>query len=291
MPEFDLLFLRRVAVIGGGVMGRGIAQVLVQAGYETIVFDVNGSVLESAVADVGAAFRRQVEKGRMSPEQMSESLQRLQTSSSYADCVVDLVIEAVPERLELKQEVFQQLAKVNTEKTIFATNTSTLPITRIARTVPHPERVVGLHFFNPAPVMKLVEVIAGMETDDSLPSVMMELARSLGKTPVLVRDEPGFIVNRVARQYYLESLRCVEEGLASPETVDRIMEATGFRMGPFRLMDLIGVDTNHAVSQNLYDSFFQAERFRPSRLQQKMVDAGRWGQKAGKGFYDTTPGS
>ncbi len=289
MTAFQFPSLRRVAVVGGGVMGRGIAQVLAQSGYEVVIFDLSEAVLESALGDIRAAFQRQVEKGRMSPEQMSESLKRLSTNSSYAGCVVDLVIEAVPERLELKQEVFQQLAKVNEPNTIFATNTSTLPITRIARSVPHPERVVGLHFFNPAPLMKLVEIIAGLETEASLPEAMMEFARNLGKTPVLVRDEPGFIVNRVARQYYLESLRCVEEGLASPEAVDRIMEATGFRMGPFRLMDLIGVDTNHAVSQNLYDSFFQADRFRPSRLQQKMVDAGRWGQKVGKGFYDSPP--
>ena len=278
--------IKKIAVIGAGVMGRGIALVCVRAGFETILFDMGQDMLDHAHGYLHDFFKKSVAKGKMSQEEMDASMSRLSTTVFLETCVADLVIEAVPEKLSIKHSVFLSLEKVNAADTIFASNTSTIPITQIAGALAHPERVAGLHFFNPAPLMKLVEVIGGVDTDPVVLETLTRLSATLGKTPVQVSDEPGFIVNRVARQFYLESLRCVEEGVTSPEAVDRIMESTGFRMGPFRLMDLIGVETNHAVSQSLYEAFFYAGKFRPSRLQQKMVDAGRWGKKSGRGFYD-----
>ncbi len=275
----------KISVIGGGVMGRGIALTCLRAGYSTQLFDLREDILQDAHAYVADFLAASAKRGKLAQEDIAPILERLTLTTDLSACVADVVIEAVPEKLEIKHEVFQKLAMVNETGAIFASNTSTLPITRIAHGVLHPERIVGMHFFNPAPIMKLVEVIGGIETSPQVVEAVVSLAKRLGKAPVLVQDEPGFIVNRVARQFYLESLRCVEEGVGSVASLDRIMEATGFRMGPFRLMDLIGIDTNHAVSQTLYDAFFQAGRFRPSRLQQKMVDAGRWGKKVGRGFH------
>jgi 3-hydroxybutyryl-CoA dehydrogenase len=167
-----------------------------------------------------------------------------------------------------------------------ATNTSSIPVTRIAAALPHPERVVGMHFFNPAHIMKLVEVISGAATHPNVAQVVYDLSLQLGKTPVMAQDAPGFIVNRVARHYYVESLKVLEENVASFETIDELMEATGFKMGPFRLMDLIGVDTNFNVTSSMFESFHKDSKFRPSRIQQQKVDAGHWGKKTGKGFYE-----
>lgn len=275
-----------IAVIGAGVMGRGIALVALRAGYPVRLFDLSESALTDARAYMEKFLAKSVEKGKLAADAAPEIMGRLQVTTELNSCVAPLLIEAVPERLALKHQVLSQLAAVNDEACVLASNTSTLPITRIAAGVPQPQRVIGLHFFNPAPLMKLVEVIAGLETEPVLVQDILTFARELGKSPVLAQDEPGFIVNRVARQYYLEALRCAEDQMAAPAAIDRIMEAIGFRMGPFRLMDLIGVETNHAVSQSMYEAFFQAEKFRPSRLQQKMVDAGRHGRKTGRGFYE-----
>jgi 3-hydroxybutyryl-CoA dehydrogenase len=196
-----------------------------------------------------------------------------------------VVIEAIIEKTEAKQNVFQSLAQINPPTTIFASNTSSIPITRIARGIPHPERVVGMHFFNPAHLMKLVEVISGEATSAEVAQTVAELSTQMGKTPVMAADAPGFIVNRVARHFYLESLKCLEERVADFATIDALMENSGFKMGPFKLQDLIGMDINFSVTSSMFDSFHGESRFRPSRLQEMKVEGGFLGKKTGKGWY------
>ncbi|MBA3534501.1 MAG: 3-hydroxyacyl-CoA dehydrogenase, partial [Ardenticatenales bacterium] len=198
-----------------------------------------------------------------------------------------VVIEAAPERLELKKHLFTELERLTPPEAILATNTSTLSVTQIAASTQTPARVAGMHFFNPAALMPLVEVIAGAATEPSVVDTLMALAQALGKTPVRVKDVPGFIVNRVARPFHLEGLRLLEHGVADPATIDRLMrEGGGFKMGPFELQDLIGIDINFAASQSVYDSYDQVPRFRPSSLQRQQVESGRLGRKSGRGWYD-----
>ncbi len=277
--------LNHILVIGAGVMGRGIALTTARAGYSTTLFDVNAEMLEVSEQYANGFLSKSVEKGKLSPEDRQATLDRLTFSQSENNWEADLVIEAVPERLPLKHQVLQQAADLNSRETILASNTSTLPITRIAAPIPHPERVVGLHFFNPAPLMKLVEVIAGAATSPETLETVTKLAQNLGKQPVQARDVPGFIVNRVARHFYLESLKTLETGGIDHEGIDRLLRSSGFRMGPFELMDLIGVETNHSVTQSMYEAFFYDEKFRPSLIQQQKADAGHHGRKTGKGFY------
>jgi 3-hydroxybutyryl-CoA dehydrogenase len=203
----------------------------------------------------------------------------------FARC--DVVIEAAPEKIDLKKSLFFDLERATRHDAILATNTSTLSVTQIASALTLPERAVGMHFFNPAPLMPLVEVIAGSLTSEATVEATLALARQMGKTPVRATDTPGFIVNRVARPFYLEPLRMLGEGVADPATIDRLVrEGGGFRMGPFELMDLIGLDTNYAASLSVYEQFFQEPRFRPSLLQKRMVDSGRLGRKTGKGWFE-----
>lgn len=277
--------IRKIAVIGGGVMGRGIALTAARAGFEAILFDIKESMLDTSRAYSEKFLEKSVEKGKMSAEDRSASLARITYTTEREALLADLVIEAVPENVEMKQRVLAPIEAQNTPETIIASNTSTIPITRIAAGLKRPEQVVGMHFFNPAPLMKLVEVISGESTSESVAQAISELAEALGKVPVRTKDEPGFIVNRVARQFYLESMRIVQDQTASIESVDRLMKSSGFRMGPFELMDLIGIETNLSVSKSMYEAFFYEERFRPCRIQQKKVDAGHWGRKSGKGFY------
>jgi 3-hydroxybutyryl-CoA dehydrogenase len=197
-----------------------------------------------------------------------------------------LVIEAVIEKSEVKISLFNQLAALNNDETIFATNTSSLSVSAIAKEILNPERVAGLHFFNPAPIMKLVEVVKGEQTSDETISQLTNLTKALEKTPVVCKDSPGFIVNRVARPYYIESLRLVEEGVTSLEIIDRLLESKGFKMGPFKLMDLIGNDVNYAVSSSVYEQLNQPERLKPSPIQKEKVEKGELGKKTGKGYYD-----
>ena len=277
--------INTLAVVGAGTMGLGIAQLGIQHGLPTILFDLSAPALEKARATIVASFDKLVLKGKLAPDARDEALARLTCTTVLADVRADCIIEAVVERLDVKHQLFKDLAAINSPATILASNTSSLPITQLAAPVPGPERVVGMHFFNPAPVMPLVEIIGGVATAPAVADAVEALARRLGKTPVRAADAPGFIVNRVARPYYVEALLAVEEGVAPLEVVDDLLEASGFKLGPFRLMDLIGVDTNFAVTSAMYASFFQVGKFRPSRLQQQKVAAGHHGRKSGRGFY------
>lgn len=278
--------IRKIAVVGAGVMGRGIALAAAMKGYSAVLYDINAEVLEKAGKYFDKFLSSSIERGKITAEQKVEILGRIHSSQEMADLKADIIVEAILENLALKQKVLSEIEAQNAPDTIIASNTSTLPITQIAAGLSRPEMVVGMHFFNPAPIMKLVEVISGEATAPEVTEVTFALAEKLGKKPVRVKDEPGFIVNRVARHFYVESLKTLEERVADHETIDRLMESSGFRMGPFKLMDLIGIETNHEVTKSLYNAFFQDEKFRPSRVQQKKVDAGHFGRKTGKGFYN-----
>ncbi|MFB6455941.1 3-hydroxyacyl-CoA dehydrogenase NAD-binding domain-containing protein [Chitinophaga sp. Hz27] len=277
---------KTIAVCGAGTMGAGIAQVAAASGFTTILFDIAPAMLDRAKAQIEKSLALAVEKNRMTPENRDETLQRLTFTSTVEDCVADVIIEAIIEKVEAKTTLFNQLATINAPDTIFATNTSSLSVSRIASAIEvNPARVAGMHFFNPAHAMKLVEVISGKQTAPEVAESVYILAEQMGKTPVRVKDSPGFIVNRVARHYYLEAMKIAEQGIADFSTIDQLMEGAGFRMGPFALMDLIGNDINLAVSQSLYDAFNSAPRFKPNHLQEQRVKDGKLGRKSGLGFY------
>jgi 3-hydroxybutyryl-CoA dehydrogenase len=278
--------MMKVAVIGSGVMGSGIAISSILKGYKTLVFDIHQNQLEKSQSYIQKQLQQSCEKGRITEEQMNLALSHLEFSTEFDDLKADFIIEAILEQLPLKQELFEKLEAINPAETIFATNTSSIPITQIASKLKNPERVVGVHFFNPAHIMKLVEVISGAATSKLIAEKAFNWAESLGKTVVYAQDAPGFIVNRVARHYYVESLKIMEESVADFEEIDALLESTGFKMGPFRLMDLIGVDTNYSVTKSMFEQFNFDSKFRPSRIQKQKVDAGFHGQKSGKGFYD-----
>ncbi|MFK7970910.1 MAG: 3-hydroxyacyl-CoA dehydrogenase family protein [Bacteroidia bacterium] len=276
---------KSILVIGAGVMGRGIALTCARAGYNTTLYDLNEAALPSAEAYVEKFLSSSVTRGKMTEDEKAASMARLSYTADFADLKGDLVIEAILERLDIKQDLFAKLEAQNGPDTILASNTSTIPITRIAAKLERPDKVVGMHFFNPAPIMKLVEVISGVKTSPEVAAAIFGLAEDLGKKAVMAKDEPGFIVNRVARHFYVESLLMLEEQVADHETLDKLICASGFRMGPFQLMDLIGIETNLSVTKSMYDAFFQDEKFRPSRIQQQKADAGLNGRKSGEGFY------
>lgn len=267
-------------------MGSGIAQVCAMAGYDTLVFDVNADLLQKALKDIERNLNVGVEKGKITQDQKQATLASVSIAESLSDLKVDLIVEAVVERLDIKQQIFSELEKINTEETILSTNTSSIPVTQIARALTNPSRCVGLHFFNPAHIMKLVEVIAGAKTSPEVIELMKNFARSIKKDPVVAKDSPGFIVNRVARHYYVEALQLLEEQIADIETIDQLLQSSGLKMGPFKLMDLIGVDTNFSVTTSMYNAFHQNPKFRPSRIQEQKVSAGELGKKSGRGFYD-----
>jgi len=278
--------IKKIGIAGAGTMGTGIAQVFAQAGFDVILFDLNETTLNKANTLITEQLTTAVSKGKMSEGDKSSALAKLKFSSDPKALVADLVLEAIVEKLDIKKELFRQLAEQNANTTILASNTSSLPITQLANGISYPNRVVGLHFFNPAHLMKLVEIIAGAETDEQTISSMKSLVEKIRKTPVVCKDSPGFIVNRVARHYYVESLKLAEENIASIETIDQLMESAGFKMGPFKLMDTIGNDINFAVTSSLFNGFHQDAKFRPSRIQQQKVDAGHLGKKTGRGFYN-----
>lgn len=278
--------INKVGVAGAGTMGAGISQVFAQAGLQVLLFDVNDAQLEKAKADINKNLEGAVMKNKITANDKEAALSRITYSSDVQSLKADLIIEAIVEKLEIKRELFQKLAEVNSPESILATNTSSIPVTRIAKDIPHSERIIGMHFFNPAHLMKLVEIIEAAETAKQTTMAVKELTRRIGKIPVVCKDSPGFIVNRVARHYYVEALKMLEEGVATMENIDGLMEAAGFKMGPFKLMDTIGNDVNFAVTSSLFESFHQEPKFRPSRIQQQKVDAGHLGKKTGKGFYD-----
>ena len=274
-----------VGIIGAGTMGSGIAQVCAMADHQVVMFDVNGDALNKALTIIESNLDKGIARGKVSEEQKFATLKNITTSPYLDEVKADLIIEAVVERLDVKIDLFNKLAAVNSESTILATNTSSIPITQISAKVQNPERVVGIHFFNPAHIMKLVEVVSGAHTSEEVAKTAYDFVNQIGKVPIMAKDAPGFIVNRVARHYYVEGLKVLEERVADHETIDDLLQSSGFKMGPFRLMDLIGVETNFSVTESMYNLFYQDEKFRPSRIQKQKVDAGHHGRKTGQGFY------
>jgi len=278
--------IKNIAVVGAGVMGQGIAQACASAGYPVMLYDIQSDLTRSAIGAIRKNLEASVEKGKLSALAKDEALSRIQAVGDFRQLQVDLAIEAVIEKREVKQKILLELEKINALDCLLVSNTSSFPITQLASVLKHKERCAGLHFFNPAPVMKLVEIVKGGATSDATIKKLSGFVDTISKTYVMAADSPGFIVNRVARFFYTEALRIVEDGVTDFQTVDNLLRSSGFKMGPFQLMDLIGVDTNFSVTTALYDAFYQDPKFRPSRLQQQKVDAGHNGRKSGKGFYD-----
>lgn len=266
-------------------MGSGIAQVAAQAGFDTILYDVADKFLLQSKEKLEKILTTLTEKQKISEEEKTAILQRLQFTNQITDCRADLVIEAIIENKEAKISLFRQLEEVNDAATLFATNTSSISIREIASALKTPSRVAGMHFFNPAPLLKLVEIIRATETSDTTIQQLKEVALQMNKVPVICKDAPGFIVNRVARHYYLEALYLLEKENLPVENIDAIMEASGFKMGPFKLMDLIGIDINFATSQIVWNALGRPERLKPSVIQEQKVEAGALGKKTGRGFY------
>jgi len=267
-------------------MGNGIAQTAAQAGFHTILYELNEAVLSKAKENIEKNLQLLAEKKKIAEGEKEKIIQRISFTRDIHYCLADIIIEAIIEETEAKIALFNQLAEINHSDTVFATNTSSLPVTIIAEKVMNPRRVIGMHFFNPAPLMKLVEVVTTKYTAKEVTEAVAALAAEMGKTAVVCNDSPGFIVNRVARPFYIESLRMAEENISSFETIDTLLEETGFKMGPFKLMDLIGNDINYAVSTSVYEQLNKPDRLKPSFIQQQKVDNGELGKKAGKGYYN-----
>ena len=281
-----------IGVVGAGTMGAGIAQVAILSGFQVLLYDAVGAALAKGQSRIAQGLSRAVEKGHLRADDVEAALRRLSAIHQLTELRGAMfIIEAAPEELPLKQRLFTELDGLADPAAILATNTSSLSVTAIAGATRRPERVVGMHFFNPVPLMKLVEVVASQRTDPAVVEETMALARRLGKAPVRAKDTPGFIVNRIARHFSLEALRILGEGRIGHDHIDRVMKGAGrFRMGPFELMDLIGVDVNFAVSRSVFEAFFHDPRFRPDPIQQRMVESGLLGRKTGRGFYEYPEG-
>jgi 3-hydroxybutyryl-CoA dehydrogenase len=279
--------IQRVGILGAGTMGSGIAQVAAEAGLEVLMADPIDGATARARERIGAFLRRKVEKGQLANDEADAASARIRAADGLeALAAADVVVEAIPEDLALKQEAFMRLDAAAAAATILATNTSSLSVARIANATRRPDRVVGMHFFNPVPLMALVEVIPGPMTAPDVADDTAQLARRLGKTPVIAADTPGFIVNRVQRALYLEAFRIFEEGLAGIAAIDDAMRQVGFRLGPFELADMVGTDVNLAAGTAIFEGFHADPRYRPALVQERVVDAGRLGRKSGAGYYD-----
>ncbi len=280
--------VKRVGVVGAGTMGAGIAQIAALGGYETRLHDPIPAALETGIERLHASLTKGAQKGRWSEAEAEAASARSGAAASLGDLAeCDLVVEAAPEDLELKRELFAALAEACGPEAILASNTSSLPVTAIAADTPRPERIVGMHFFNPPALMKLVEVVATESSAEAALDATTEVGRRMGRTPIRAKDSPGFIANRLARPFSLESLRMLAEGVADAATIDRVVRlGGGFRMGPFELIDLIGLDVNLSVARSFYAQGGEPERWRPSPIQERMVDEGRLGRKGGRGFYE-----
>lgn len=279
-----------VAVIGAGVMGAGIAQVAAQAGHPVQLMDLREGAAAAAIAQIGKALDGLVTKGRMEAAEREAVMGRLAPAGSTAELKdAALVVEVIVEKLEPKQALLRELDALLPPDALIASNTSSISITALANGMANPRRLVGMHFFNPVPLMKLVEVVWGAETDASAAQAIEALSRRWGKTPVHAKSTPGFIVNRIARPYYAETLQLLQEQAGSPAQLDRALRGAGFRMGPCELMDLIGHDTNYLVTQSVFEANYGDKRYQPSLVQKALVDGGRFGRKVGKGFHEGTP--
>lgn len=267
-------------------MGSGIAQVFGQNGFQTILYDLNQEMLNKAQHTITRDLLNLVNKNKITEENKADILSRIRFTHDINDCKAKLVIEAIIEEATAKSELLNKLLVVNDEKTILATNTSSLSVTAIAEKISRPEQFAGMHFFNPATVMKLVEVVQTKFTDQETIDFISSAIIALGKTPVVCKDAPGFIVNRVARPYYLEALHLIEQGIGDYDTIDHLMEASGFKMGPFKLMDLIGNDINYSVSRIVHEALGSPRRLLPSVIQEQKVKEGALGRKTGKGYYE-----
>ncbi|MBX2944686.1 MAG: 3-hydroxybutyryl-CoA dehydrogenase [Cyclobacteriaceae bacterium] len=280
--------IKTIGIAGAGTMGQGIAQVCAVAGFEVLLYDIQPDFISKGISLIEKSLSTAVEKGKIQLTEKEQALARIKAQPDLQQLKADLIIEAAIENLDVKKKLFASLEEINNERCMLTTNTSSIPVTQIAATLKHPERFAGLHFFNPAPIMKLVEIISGAGTNLATVELLKQFTEKLGKTSVLAKDSPGFIVNRVARHYYVEALKLLEENVSDINTIDSLMKSAGFKMGPFELMDLIGVDTNFSVTTSMYHAFHEEARFRPNRMQQQKVDAGHHGRKSGKGFYDYT---
>jgi 3-hydroxybutyryl-CoA dehydrogenase len=281
-----------VGIVGMGTMGRGIAQLAASAGLCVLAIDTRPGAASEAKRQIAKALGRFVEKGRMTLEDADAAVCRIEIAEQLTQLVdCDVVIEAIVEQLAVKQELFVELDEIVPDDRILATNTSSLPVTAIAARCARPQRVAGLHFFNPAPLMKLVEVIPGLKTAPQIVESLAALGRRMGRQPVLVKDSPGFLVNHVGRAYMPESLRVLAERIAEPQDIDRVLrEAAGFRMGPFELLDLVGLDVAHPVMESMYAQYYQEPMYQPSTITRLRLAAGMLGQKSGSGFFSYEAG-
>ena len=278
--------VQTVCICGAGTMGSGIAQAAAQHGIYTLIFDLQPQALEKAKTIISKSLQQLVERKKITGAEKDSILDRIRFVSDINDCLADVIIEAIVEKPEIKIALFNQLAEVNHSEVVMATNTSSLSVTAIAEKVVHKQRVIGMHFFNPATIMKLVEVVNTPFTNEQTTQTIVELAKLMGKTPVLCKDAPGFIVNHVARPYYLEALKLAESGISDLDTIDSLLEASGFKMGPFRLMDLIGNDINYALSCEVYEALGRPKRLEPSFIQKDKIEQGQLGRKTGRGYYE-----